>query len=80
MHGPNRHRHFDNANDDLEVAHCNDAACTSAALTTVDGSGGVVEYNALTIGQGGLPVISYYDITNGDLKVAHCDNTACTRP
>jgi hypothetical protein len=38
----------------------------------------VGQYNSITIGTDGLPVISYYDYTNGYLKVAHCGNVACS--
>ncbi len=60
---------------DLKVAHCDDAACTGAAITTLDDSG---LYTSLAIGADGLGLISYYDATNDDLKVAHCNDTACT--
>lgn len=32
----------------------------------------------MTIGNDGLPVISYYDATNGNLKVAKCGNGVCS--
>lgn len=61
----------------LQVAHCNDAACTSAALSVVD-AGEVGMHTSIAIGTDGLPVISYYDSANHDLKFAHCSNAACT--
>jgi hypothetical protein len=45
---------------------------------TIDSTGSVGFYSAITIGIDGNPVISYYDDTNGDLKVAACDNPTCT--
>jgi predicted regulator of Ras-like GTPase activity (Roadblock/LC7/MglB family) len=63
---------------DLKVAHCDNAACSSAAITTLDSTGGVGRYTSITIGVDGLPIISYYDDTNDNLKVAHCANPACT--
>jgi len=70
--------YYDATNQDLKVAHCDNAACSSAALATVDDSAGDMgRYNAITIGADGLPVVSYYDATNQDLKVAHCGDRAC---
>jgi hypothetical protein len=64
----------------LKVAHCENPACTSAVVTTLDDGDGddVGRYTSVTIGADGLPLISYYDATNGDLKVAHCHDLACT--
>jgi hypothetical protein len=65
----------------LKVAHCNDLACTSATVTTVDDGGArgnVGRYTSVTIGADGLPLIGYYDLTNTNLKVAHCNDLACT--
>ncbi|MEW5871479.1 MAG: hypothetical protein AB1894_19555 [Chloroflexota bacterium] len=67
---------------DLKVAHCNDLACQLAAnVTTVDGNlppnPDVGQYNSITIGVDGFPLISYYDATNGHLKVAHCNDIPC---
>ena len=60
----------------LKVAHCQNAACTSATLTPLDT--GMFAGIDLAIGSDGLGLISYYDVTNYDLKVAHCNNAACT--
>ena len=68
----------DNTNGDLKVAHCSDAACSSASLYTLDSAGNVGEYTSIAIGGDGLGLISYYDFTNGDLKVAHCSDAACS--
>jgi hypothetical protein len=72
--------YYDNTNYDLKVAHCGNASCNSGnALTTVDSAGDAGQYNSITIGADGLPVISYYDlINNGDLKVLHCGNASCS--
>ncbi len=63
-------------NTDLKVAHCNDIACTSATITTLDSADG--SYSSVAIGADGLGLISYLDNYNDDVKVAHCDNPACT--
>jgi Collagen triple helix repeat (20 copies) len=70
--------YYDNTNDDLKVAHCTNAACSSATKSTLDSAGDVGAYTSATIGTDGLGLISYKDVTNSDLKVAHCNNTACT--
>jgi hypothetical protein len=62
----------------LKVAHCDDAACTSAALSTLDSVGNVGAHPSVTIGADHLGLISYDDVTNGDLKVAHCSNLTCS--
>jgi hypothetical protein len=70
--------YHDETSGDLKVAHCNDVACTHAAIRTLDSGGDVGEFTSVTIGADGLPLISYYDHTNYDLKVAHCTNAFCT--
>jgi hypothetical protein len=70
--------YYAGSNNDLKVAHCDDVACTSATLNTVDSTGSVGSHTSIVIGADGLPVISYYDGSNNDLKVAHCDDVACT--
>lgn len=64
-------------NHNLKVAHCSNAACTSATLSTVDAVGDVGHYSSIAKGADNKPVISYYDATNGDLKIAHCNDAAC---
>ncbi len=70
----------------LKVAHCNNAACTSAAIRTLDPGlsqpgeyiGG---YPAVAIGHDGLALISYqYQKTGSpqELRVAHCSNASCS--
>ncbi len=46
--------------------------------TTIDSPGDVGQYNAITIGTDGFPVISYYDRSNSNLKVAKCVIANCT--
>ncbi len=68
----------DSGNEDLKVAHCSDASCTTATLTTLDSAGDVGWHTSVTIGADGLGLISYRDVTNSDLKVAHCSDASCT--
>ncbi len=70
------YRHRDT--NDLMVAHCNDVACTSATLSTLDSGCDAGRDSSLAIGGDGLGLISYYDFTNEDLKVAHCNDVVCT--
>jgi hypothetical protein len=72
--------YYDVTNQDLRVAHCEQADCSGTpTLTTVDSTGDVGKYSSIAIGMDGLPVISYYDdAPNYDLKVAHCEDVACT--
>jgi hypothetical protein len=76
--------YYDNTNDDLKVAHCNNVACTAATASTIDSAAvhDLGSSSSLTIGADGLGLISYTDndqVTGmGDLKIAHCTNIACT--
>lgn len=66
---------------DLKVAHCNDIACTSATITTLDTASRVDELTSLAIGGDGFGLIAYQDTTSSSsttMKVAHCLNIACT--
>jgi hypothetical protein len=66
---------------DLKVAHCNDIACTSATITTLDSAARVDDISPLTIGGDGLGLIAYQDTTSSastKINVAHCANVACT--
>lgn len=58
-------------NGTLNVAHCDDTACSSATTATVDLSVGVGEYPSIAIGADGLGLVSYYDSTNEHLKAVH---------
>jgi hypothetical protein len=64
--------------DDLKVAKCTDASCTTfATINILDSTGEVGQYTSIAIGADGLPVISYYDFTNWDLKAAKCLDASC---
>ena len=63
----------------LKVAHCNNTACTTAGVSTLDSSAASVgSATSVAIGPDGRGLISYSDFTNKDLKVAHCNDAACT--
>jgi len=61
---------------DLKVAHCDNAACTSATITTLVSD--FVGTASITTGADGLGLISYVDANTTSLKIAHCDDAACT--
>ena len=67
--------YFDTTNGVLKVAHCSNAACTSATISTIDNPGAGGD-SSVTIGTDGLGLIAYRWVTS--LKVAHCTNAACT--
>jgi hypothetical protein len=68
----------DATNADLKVAHCTNTACTTVdPRRTIDATGNVGQYTAITIAADGFPVISYWDATNARLKIVHCSNESC---
>jgi hypothetical protein len=68
----------------LNVAHCRDAACTSALVTRVASQlNGTAGFDtSVTVGADGLPLISSIatrtNPTLDFLKVTHCENVACS--
>jgi PKD repeat protein len=71
-------------NQDLKVAKCGNASCSSGNTTTpVDSAGDIGNFTSIAIGADGLPVISYANY-NGTtlqyeaLKVAKCGIANCT--
>ena len=67
----------------LKVAHCADAACTTATLSVVDTSAGsatseAFAHTSVAVGLDNLAVVAYYDGGASDLAVAHCENAACS--
>jgi len=69
--------YYDQTEDDLKLAICNNATCTQPTITPVDTPGDVGEYTSLALTSSDFPIISYYDKTNNVLKVAVCSDTAC---
>jgi hypothetical protein len=53
---------------DLNLAVCNNATCTTKTLTTVDSTGDVEAMTSVTLNSSGFPVISYLDFSNRDLQ------------
>jgi hypothetical protein len=69
--------YYDSFNGSLEVAHCNDIACTEATSIDADTATLVGLYTSITIGIDGLPLVVYHDVTSRNLKALHCSNTRC---
>jgi hypothetical protein len=66
---------------DLRVAHCQDVACRSAVVTSLDRSSTDTRYTSVAIGGDGLGLISF--VTSAGpaetaLETAHCQDVACT--
>ena len=59
----------------LKVAHCSNAACTSATKAILASPGGA--YTSTTIGSDGLGLISYQNTDFGNLMTAHCNDVSC---
>jgi hypothetical protein len=72
--------YYDLTNYDLKLAVCNDAACTSPTISTLDSAESVGSYSSIALTSSDLPVISYFDGTNYDLKLAVCNDATCTSP
>ena len=72
--------YYDETEDDLKVAVCNNATCNTPTITPVDTPGDVGKYTTLALTSSDYPIISYYDETNDDLKIAVCNDIACTNP
>lgn len=70
--------YYDGTGGNLDVAHCSNAACTAATITSVDSGGDVGRSSSVAMGADGLGLVSYLDGTNGHLKVAHCTDLACS--
>jgi hypothetical protein len=73
--------YYEITNQDLRVAKCGNAACSSGnTLTTLDSAGNVGANTSIKVPADGLPVMSYIDATNLQLKVVKCSNSSCLKP
>lgn len=70
---------FGGPTNNLKVAHCTHAACTSSTTATIDSAANNVGgFTSIAIGRDDLGLISYHSSTLGALRVAHCSNRACS--
>ncbi|QQR76026.1 MAG: hypothetical protein IPJ17_10790 [Holophagales bacterium] len=75
--------YFDDTNDDLKVAKCNDAACAGGneTITTVDGfSESVGWYTSIAIGTDGFPTVSYLNFEFNQVRLLKCSSASCAAP
>ena len=70
--------YYDDTTGDLKAAHCEDVACTSATVSTLDSNSDRGRYSSIAIGVDGVPVISYEDSGASDLRFARCVDVACS--
>jgi hypothetical protein len=64
--------------DDLVVTHCGNPACTAGSRTTsVDSTGDVGNWPAITIGTNALAIIAHQDLTEGALRITRCTTLDC---
>jgi hypothetical protein len=68
---------YQGADTRLKVAHCQNEACVSPALSSLETTSATGQSNSIAIGRDGLPLIAYWDRSIGGLKVAHCNDTSC---
>ena len=66
------------SSNQLLLAHCLDANCTSSTLQVIDAAGGVGQFTTLALDRDGLPVIGYRDVNSPNLKLARCGTADCS--
>jgi hypothetical protein len=66
-------------NNGLRVAHCTDAACSSASSAAPISNALAGQHTAITIGVDGRPIISFYDgrLLSLSLRTTHCASSLC---
>ncbi len=62
----------------LSLARCADASCTSATSQVVDAGNGVGQGVFVTLGDDGLPLMSYREGSKDAAKLARCNDADCT--
>jgi hypothetical protein len=70
--------YFDNTNDNLKVAKCNDVSCSTATITTADSTTNTGQYTSIALRDNGNPVVSYWDLTNDAATLKICGQPECT--
>lgn len=70
--------YFDDTNNDLKLAICNDLACSAPSIQTLAPSGGQGTYTSLALASGNIPVIAYYTFPAEDMRLLRCNDAACS--
>ena len=67
-------------NNDLNVAKCNDIACTGGdeTITTIVAPNDAGKYSSITIGDNGYPFISFHCDPSDNLRAYNCLNNDCS--
>lgn len=69
---------YEDANqDDLKLAICNDPACATHTLKTLDSMGNVGRFISMIVDNGGNVAVAYHDDTNGTLKLYSEQRDGC---
>lgn len=70
--------YFDDTNNNLKLAICNDLACSAPSVQTLAPSGGQGTYTSLQLAAGNIPVIAYYTFPAEDMRLLRCADAACS--
>eukprot|EP00049_Salpingoeca_infusionum_P018866 m.359109 g.359109 ORF g.359109 m.359109 type:complete len:441 (-) comp18416_c0_seq1:250-1572(-) len=72
--------YYDNTNNRLKLAVCNDPTCSNPQISVIDSTGDVGQHTSLALDSNQHPVISYLDVDNENLKLAVCNDQICSSP
>lgn len=70
--------YVDAASDDVRVAFCANAACTSVSSFSGYASSSLLDQPSLALSPTGIPAVSFYDASNGDLRFTTCFDATCS--
>ncbi len=70
--------YFDDTDNDLKLAICNDLACSAPSVQALAPSGGQGTYTSLQLAAGNIPVIAYYTFPAEDMRLLRCNDAACS--
>lgn len=69
--------YIESTSDDMRIALCADAACTSVSSFSGFSSSATLDMASLAMRPQGIPAVSFYDSVNGDLRFTTCFNQVC---
>jgi LPXTG-site transpeptidase (sortase) family protein len=71
--------YFDDTDNQMLLAICNDLACTAPTIRDVaPGAGPQGSFTSLQLDSSGFIMVSYYEFPAEDLHFLHCDDDQCT--